>query len=198
MEHVLVVPAEHVEKLFTSSNFYNSKDNDKVLESFLNHSFFVNRDNAENDPAYKQLIPYCLLFKNDKLLCYKRGKKGNEVRLHAKWSVGCGGHINPMPSMTNKQIYDLNLLREMREEVGLTLNKFWGEDVGFIYDSSNNVGKVHLGVLHQIHLFNEDTKLTMEDTITEHQFLHPSEIDSVLGIANFESWSQIALKHLEY
>src|SRR6266542_3946898 len=54
---------------------------------------YRNRSDAEQDKRYKQLIPYVLIFCNDKILRYRRGKGGQETRLHGLYSVGIGGHI---------------------------------------------------------------------------------------------------------
>ena len=55
---------------------------------------YVNRKEAEGDKRYKQLIPYVLVICDDKILRYRRGKGGQETRLHGLYSVGIGGHIS--------------------------------------------------------------------------------------------------------
>src|SRR5512139_840255 len=54
---------------------------------------YLNRSEAEHDPRYKQLIPYVLLICGDIILRYRRGRGGQETRLHGLYSVGIGGHI---------------------------------------------------------------------------------------------------------
>src|SRR5258706_13976364 len=55
------------------------------------HLVYLNRSDAEHDRAYKQLIPYVLLICNDRLLRYRRGRGGEETRLHGLYSAGIGG-----------------------------------------------------------------------------------------------------------
>src|SRR6185436_4643473 len=55
---------------------------------------YINRTDAEQDKRYKQLIPYVLVICNNKVLRYRRGKGGQETRLHGLYSVGIGGHIS--------------------------------------------------------------------------------------------------------
>src|SRR6266536_5444809 len=55
---------------------------------------YLNRSDAEQDKRYKQLIPYVLVICNDKILRYRRGRGGQETRLHGLYSVGIGGHIS--------------------------------------------------------------------------------------------------------
>jgi len=51
-------------------------------------NFFVPRPEAENDLAYKQIIPYALIAFEETVLHYVRGKKAGEQRLVAKGSIG--------------------------------------------------------------------------------------------------------------
>src|ERR1043166_7107824 len=55
---------------------------------------YLNRSDAEHDKRYKQLIPYVLLIYKGKILRYRRGRGGQETRLHGLYSVGVGGHIS--------------------------------------------------------------------------------------------------------
>src|SRR5690349_25157813 len=54
---------------------------------------YLNLSEAEQDRRFKQLIPYVLILCNGKILRYRRGKGGQETRLHGLFSVGVGGHI---------------------------------------------------------------------------------------------------------
>src|SRR6266576_6204583 len=54
---------------------------------------YLNRSDAEQDKRYKQLIPYVLIICHRKILRYRRGRGGQETRLHGLYSVGIGGHI---------------------------------------------------------------------------------------------------------
>ncbi len=54
---------------------------------------YLNRSETELDKRYKQLIPYALIICNGKILRYRRGKGGQETRLHGLYSVGVGGHL---------------------------------------------------------------------------------------------------------
>jgi len=51
------------------------------------HLVYLNRNEAEHDKRYKQLIPYVLLICRDKILRYRRGRGGQETRLHGLCSV---------------------------------------------------------------------------------------------------------------
>lgn len=53
------------------------------------------RADAESDPTYKQWIPYVLL-RNAQGHLATYARQGGETRLHGCWSLGLGGHINPV------------------------------------------------------------------------------------------------------
>jgi|SRR5215471_17038791 len=76
---------------------------------------YLNRTEAEHDKRYKQLIPYVLLVCNGKVLRYRRGKGGQETRLHGLFSVGVGGHISDQDDgLFSKDIgYQDGLRREL-------------------------------------------------------------------------------------
>src|SRR5579872_6196134 len=83
---------------------------------------YLNRSEAEQDKRYKQLIPYVLLICNGKILRYRRGKGGQETRLHGLFSVGIGGHISDQDhglfSSSNAGYQD-GMRRELMEEVAV-------------------------------------------------------------------------------
>ena len=57
---------------------------------------FMPRSKAEQDPSFKQLIPYVIMTHDGKYLNYVRGKRAGEKRLVGNRSMGIGGHINPI------------------------------------------------------------------------------------------------------
>src|SRR5437899_8034902 len=79
------------------------------------HLVYLNRSDAEHDRGYKQLIPYVLLVCNDRLLRYRRGRGGEETRLHGLYSVGIGGHISDEDHSLFSQ--DVGYLDGMRREL---------------------------------------------------------------------------------
>src|SRR5271169_6850610 len=82
---------------------------------------YLNRADAENDKRYKQLIPYVLLIRKGKILRYRRGKGGQETRLHGLFSVGVGGHISDEDHglFSTGVGYHDGMRRELMEEVAV-------------------------------------------------------------------------------
>src|SRR5204863_9204689 len=117
---------------------------------------YLNRSEAEQDKRYKQLIPYVLLICNGKILRYRRGKGGQETRLHGLYSVGVGGHISDQDnSLFAKDIgYREGMRREIMEEVAV--EEVNDTAAAVINDDSTEVGYVHFGVVHITHVPNEN------------------------------------------
>src|SRR5580658_8871089 len=117
---------------------------------------YINRSEAEQDRRYKQLIPYALIICGDKILRYRRGKGGQETRLHGLYSVGVGGHISEEDhGLFSKDIgYQEGMRRELMEEVAVDAGH--EPAVAAINDDSNEVGQVHFGVVHILRVSAEN------------------------------------------
>jgi predicted NUDIX family phosphoesterase len=84
--------------------------------------------------------------------------------------------------------------REVREEVALG-SVFSKRVVGLINDDGNEVGKVHLGVVHLWELGPEEVSKA-EGAITQLEFLTPNEILSREDL-EVESWSRFCLEKFD-
>src|SRR2546430_6065888 len=87
---------------------------------------YMNRSDAEQDKRYKQLIPYVLVIFNDRILRYRRGRGGQETRLHGLYSVGIGGHISEEDHglfTSERAGYQEGMRRELVEEVAIDEEK---------------------------------------------------------------------------
>lgn len=196
VEHILVVPTSRFHELGYFQGF--CPEPEKYFTELMNREFisYRPRPEMEEDPSFKQLIPYVIFrYKGEdgvtKLFSYSRGKGNGEARLTSKWSVGIGGHISSVDDAENNPYRD-GMRRELEEEVKID-TEYTDACVGLINDDETEVGKVHLGV---VHIFDVQQPLVQsaEDVICEAEF---RPVDELLGmIDRFESWSQIALKGL--
>src|SRR5437016_2814112 len=120
------------------------------------HIIYRNRSEAEQDKRYKQLIPYVLVIRHDRILRYRRGRGGQETRLHGLYSVGIGGHISEEDHglFSTGLGYHEGMRRELMEEVAVEGAK--ESTVAVINDDSTEVGYVHFGVVHVIRVGNEN------------------------------------------
>ncbi|MFP4111695.1 MAG: hypothetical protein ACLFPQ_03635 [Candidatus Woesearchaeota archaeon] len=156
---------------------------------------------AENDENFKQIIPYAILRKKDKFFVYKRTKKGNEERLHEKFSLGVGGHINPlsmrrMNKLIRKgselSIIDHGMITELEEEIKHKEEKLNYKIIGYINHDGNEVGRVHFGIVYLIDL-SDDIEIREKHKL-EGTMMTKEEIAKIKD--KFEEWSQFAWTHL--
>ncbi|HZM01798.1 MAG TPA: hypothetical protein VFC44_02140 [Candidatus Saccharimonadales bacterium] len=156
---------------------------------------YLNRSDAEQDKRYKQLIPYVLLICNDKILRYRRGKGGQETRLHGLYSVGIGGHISEEDHglfSSERSGYQEGMRRELMEEVAI--NEAKEVAVAVINDDSTEVGYVHFGVVHIMQVSNENVA-GRRDGIAGPEFIPMA--DAVKDLSGYESWSRFCLEQLD-
>jgi predicted NUDIX family phosphoesterase len=194
-EHVLVIPESRLSLLGTFTGFRPFCP--EAFEALLNPAFmqFRPRHSVEDDPSYKQLIPYAILQTElagePHLFQYTRGSGQGEKRLHAKQSIGIGGHIS-REDAAGDDLYRSGMLRELTEE--LVLDSGYSEQlVGFIFDDTSPVGRVHLGVVHLLSLDSAGAHAREADLV-DSGFEAVSKLKQ--SRENFETWSQLCLDHL--
>lgn len=215
MRVILVVERKHLFPGLSPQGFLAVDAVD--LEHLGPHLFFAERDYMENNSHYKQLIPYLVLQRGSgddaRILCYQRQTKHTEQRLGGMWSVGFGGHIEPLDrggeDVKTNGIVMATALREMAEETGLKPGAGALSLAGFINSDSEDVSSVHFGVVFQVDLdvLNESDSeiLTLVSAQAEpHQarWIAVTDLKSMMEPetgpdgGTFENWSTIALAGL--
>jgi predicted NUDIX family phosphoesterase len=190
-ELVLAFPTDQLWKLMTYKKKGLIKGNGTVLKIIVQDGLFLTRSKLEEDTSFKQIIPYAIISNKESFYLFKRTSGQTEKRLHNKFSLGVGGHMNPDDSMESKEQYLLaELKRELYEEVRL-LNGCLIEDIefiGFINDDTISVGRVHVGLLYNIHVSNKEVYINETDKMTADWIDKP-------GLAEYyevmETWSKI-------
>src|SRR5437016_4510730 len=195
-ENVLVIRRSLFDQLgsFQGINF----ESGKYLDAFLSrgNNFFLSRPEAENNPAYKQIIPYALIAFGNSVVYYVRGKKAGEQRLVAKGSIGIGGHMNESDESLfalDEQAYRVGVEREVNEEIKIH-TQFDDRIVEILNDDTTEVGRVHLGIIHVFKLAQQKVE-KREAMITNLAFLTKSEL--LNRRESLETWSQICVDSLE-
>lgn len=177
-----------------------SHEADRYLSELLRpeHISYRPRSEVEKDPGFKQLIPYVLFRYTDpsgveSVFQYTRGKGMGEGRLHRKHSVGIGGHISTVDvSSDGGNPYEEGLRRELDEEVAIDTS-YQARCVGMINDDETEVGRVHLGVVHQFDVERPAVR-PREAEIIQSGFRPVAEV--LADMDGFETWSQICMKAL--
>ena len=196
MEHVLVVPTPVFHQIGHFQGF--STDTARYLEELLRpeHMSYRPRAEMEQDPSFKQLIPYIVFRYTTEsgevlLFQYTRGKGQGEQRLHSKRSIGIGGHISSDDAAA-VSVYEEGMRRELAEEVRIE-TPYRAHLAGLINDDLTEVGKVHLGV---VHIFDVET---LNVYPREHEILAAGfcPVAQLLRERDqFETWSKICLEAL--
>ena len=198
-ERVLVVPTEEFRRIGYFQGF--STDVARYLEELFRpeHTSYRPRGEMESDPSFKQLIPYVIFRFVDeqgltRVFQCTRGKGQGERRLHAKRSIGIGGHIcvDDEASSKNSAPYEEGMRRELAEEVVIQ-TPYRARLVGMINDDLTPVGSVHLGVVHIFDVERPDVQ-PRETEILDAGFRLADEL--LTQVEQFESWSQICLQAL--
>ena len=198
VEQILVVPTAEFHRLGHFQGF--SADIGRYLPELLDpaHVSYRPRPEMEKDPSFKQLIPY-VIFRHQRpdgtitLFCYTRGKGQGESRLHAKRSIGVGGHISSVDSLVDATSpYVEGLRRELAEEVDVQTD-YEDRCAGLINDDRTEVGTVHLGVVH-CYRVAKPAVFPREADLVDAGFRPLAELWA--GFDRLESWSQICLEAL--
>ncbi len=197
-EQVLVVERRILDDVgtFHGLNF----DVERYLDAFFaqGRPRFIARPQAEKDPSYKQIIPYAIMICEDKCLTYVRGKRAGETRLVGNRSIGIGGHINPVDDAIPlfntdfRDVYQAAVQREVAEEVSVDAS-YTDRVVALLNDDSNEVGQVHLGVVH-CWVLDAPNVTKREQMITQMDFMTVEQLQAVRD--TMETWSQLCLDGL--
>jgi len=194
-EIVFAVPTDEFWELITYKEQGLINGNRDLLTRIVQNGLFRKRNELEEDPSFKQIIPYAIISNKESYYLFKRTSGQREKRLHNKYSLGVGGHMNPGNSTDSKEQYLIGeLKRELFEEVKL-LNGCIIEDIefiGFINDDTISVGRAHIGLLYNIHVSNKDVYINETDKMTAEWIEKPGLAEFYEGM---ETWTKITFNY---
>lgn len=158
MKCILVIARAHLFPALSPQGFLPADAVD--LEALAPHLFFAERSFMETNAHFKQIIPYLVLQRGHgsaaRVLAYQRRAKHSERRLGGLWSVGFGGHIEPLdrtdPAVATRGLVRAAAARELQEETGLAVANGSLLPAGFINSEAEDVSSVHFGVVYRIDL----------------------------------------------
>jgi predicted NUDIX family phosphoesterase len=183
-EKVLVVPASSIQRHLASS--FDPAAAQAIIEVANRTRLFRPRSEVEQDESVKQIIPYVCIRCGDSYVLLQRTKKQSEARLHNKFSLGIGGHINDQ-EQSAADLVDAGLQRELSEEISLTAG-YSLIPLGIIYDATTPVGRVHLGVVYELEACDASFTLN-EPELMSAQWVKADELREYRD--RMETWSQI-------
>jgi predicted NUDIX family phosphoesterase len=192
-ESVFAIPTDILWKLIPYKEKGLIKGTADVLNRIVQNGLFRKRYELEEDPSFKQIIPYAIISNKDSYYVFRRITGQTEKRLHNKLHLGVGGHMNPGISKEPGEQYLLNeLKREFFEEVkllnGCLIDKI--EFIGFINDDTISVGRVHIGLLYLIRVSNKDVVINETDKMSAEWI---DKRDLFEYYEEMETWTKIAI-----
>jgi predicted NUDIX family phosphoesterase len=192
VERVLVLPRDRVPGGCEFSGVRRADDADlaSLRTAVLTAGRYLDRPVAEEDPGFKQLIPYVVVRDGGRVFLMQRTTAGGDARLHGKASIGVGGHLNPVDD--GEDPLTDGLRREWSEE----LVADWEPEfhlVGLLNDDSNAVGSVHLGVVFEVDAAGRPVRVRERDKLSG-RFATVGEVRAAQE--RMETWSQLVADHL--
>ena len=196
-ELVLVFAAEHMDKFkllpgYVTDSLYYTRFNELVLP----HCEFKRRGDVEDDPSYKQVIPYIVVRCGSDVLVYQRKSKGGDPRLASKWALGFGGHINPEDNLHTERLYSASVvenaaIRELHEELGDFAHGRLQPHALLYYDT-DAVGRVHVGIVFTV--WTADRHFDVDhDEIQNYLWTDIEDLEG--GSYDLEKWSQLVVDY---
>lgn len=205
-EQVLVFPQAWMirERRFQG---VRSRDCERYLKDLYESGVltYLDRQEAEENPDYKQIVTYVMVTRRNMLLRYHRGNFNRVADfLRGVACVGFGGHVAATDaSLFGQDTYGVfdSAARELSEELKLPdrdrrrLELHEGlEVVGILNDDSSPVGEKHFAILMRYEVSDGtewDEPERNEKSITRLRWFDPGS--SSESLFSFEYWSQLCL-----
>lgn len=167
---------------------------DHYLMLITEQKEFASRAAMEQEPRYKQIIPYLIFSHTDtkgqqRLFLMQRTAVASETRLRNKYSLGIGGHIRQEDLSENSIFAWAN--REFHEEVHYTGN-LKVEPLGILNDDSDEVGTVHLGLVLLLH--GDSAEISVKSELKQGSLFTLDECTQYAPA--MENWSQLVFNYL--
>ena len=186
-ERVFVVPRSSIED---GAGWYGirTEDLDAFVEALERDGRYEPRPQMEVDPSFKQVIPYLVLRDGERYFLMRRTRAGVDARLHDRYSIGVGGHLNPGDGGVLG-----GLRREWREELVADFEPAF-RLVGLLNDDTTEVGAVHLGAVYVAEAAGRPVTIRETDKLTG-SFVEPHEVAAVAD--RLETWSRLCFEFLD-
>jgi predicted NUDIX family phosphoesterase len=163
-------------------------DLDAFLEALERDGRYEARTAMEVDPSFKQVIPYLVLRDGERFFLMRRTKGGVDARLHDRYSIGVGGHLNPGDGGVLG-----GLRREWHEELVAEFEPDF-QLVGLLNDDTTEVGAVHLGAVYVADATGRTVEIRETDKLSG-AFAEPHEVAAVVD--RMETWSRLCFEFLD-
>ncbi|MEX0849045.1 MAG: hypothetical protein WD055_02355 [Candidatus Dependentiae bacterium] len=188
-ETILVVKRDDIFAQHAPFNGLQKEPLEDMMEAIQTKKQFLPRSLMEQDQTYKQIIPYLVFNYADRFFLMQRQSAASEQRLKNKFSLGIGGHMRE-EDMQSDSVFNW-AFREFHEEVHYTGCTAF-ETIGILNDDSNDVGKVHLGLVLLVQ--GESPNITIKSELKSGQMLTLDEMKPYYD--RMETWTQMVYDFL--
>ena len=187
VERVLVVPRDLVPD---RASWYGLRTDgiDAFLGVVAEHGQYEPRVAMEVDPSFKQIIPYLVLRDGERYFLMRRTRAGGDARLHDRWSIGVGGHVDPGDDGLAG-----GLRREWHEELVADFEPVF-TPYALLNDDTTEVGAVHLGV---VILAEAEARAVSVRETEKLSGVFATRGEVAAGAEHLETWSRIVFDALE-
>ncbi len=195
---ILAVTASKINCHFSETGFYPCHSLSGIEKLSSAGLWMGPRDMLEEDPRFRQLIPYVLIRVGDRFVRYTRTSDSGETRLHQLKSIGFGGHVDLPDLVAAGNVVDLKAtlrraaVREMEEELG-DLDYIDHEWQGILVENGTEVGRVHIGLV-EIWTLRTPPQELAEKALDALTLCSVDELKRCRG--QLETWSDMLLDHL--
>jgi len=188
-EQILVVPAAALDAVGAVQGFTPAADFAPYQTLVRQEGRFGWRSAMEEDPTYKQIIPYLIFKHADTYFLMQRRADASEQRLKNKYSLGIGGHIR-QEDLTDCDIASW-AKREFHEEVAYA-GQLTISPLGLINDNTSAVGRVHVGFAYLLE--GDSAAIAIKSELKSGSLVPLDVINEHYD--QLEAWSQLVVPHL--
>ena len=194
-EEVLVVPTAIVrDELGGGTGWHGIRPAGEadLADVIRRHGAFRSRSAMELDPSWKQVIPYPILRDGPLWFLMRRTRAGGDARLHDRYSIGVGGHVNPGDGGLDGDL-TAALRREWTEELDVDFVPPF-RFIGLLNDDTTPVGEVHLGLVFEGDAAGRPVAIRETEKLSG-GFAETRDVAAVTDL--LETWSRLAFEFIE-
>ncbi len=193
-EQVLVVPTADLYDTVSEGAAWlgiRPTGEDRLAELVRTRGEFRARSEMEPDETWKQVIPYPVLRDGSRWFLMRRTRAGGDARLHDRYSIGVGGHVNPEDGGLDGDL-STALRREWLEELDVAFVPAF-RFVGLLNDDTTPVGRVHVGLVYEADAAGRPVAIRETEKLSG-RFVATPDVEAVAD--DLETWSRLAFEHL--
>lgn len=186
-EEVFVVVSNVLENI--KDRFSKEKHDVSIWSKYDTIGTYIKRYEAEGNPAFKQLIPYVVIFNETRNKVYIAKRIGGEPRLTNQYSLGFGGHVNKEDGYI--QPLFKCAFRELHEEINATFTTKL-EYVGTVRDLTSKLND-HMGLVFFINAISSSVSIKETDSLVG-EWMDMQALKDNYG--KFEGWAKYIIDYI--